>query len=359
MKSTNLLTSLSSKSKVFPQFTCVMLPAAPVYAQAALCEGSASAARAWSLKTKLQSRLAALTALIRDRDQTPISFEPARLKKIFAPKKCYSFGMCVCGAVDEKGKLSLRVHERVAAVLKKICWSRKKPVQQKSEARILLENASLVLRFGRSLPESLDDMKDASALWFHVGFANYKTWALTFHQLILSAVTSEAGRQSVKLLSASFEDTVGTKCFRSSCEAFHDSLDFEDPIMMSLHAIDASARPVAELDMKLGIVAVMRLPADGVEVGDLCVWKGRQAEEPQPRGSAQGSRRGRGRGRSTRQIDTETVLDDVLDGMNEVACIPRLNNTIQVHRYGIVTYSRSHSHSHSHSCSRVTSHYSH
>ena len=276
--------------------------------QAALCDGSASTARAWGLTQKLQFRLSSATEFIRDGEQPEIVFEPARANKIFQPRKCQQFGICVCGAADQLGRLCLAVHDRVTALLKRLCWSRTKPVQQKSPARVFLEDGPLVLRFGRFQPGEPQDVQGTSALWYHVGYVNYKTWALTFHKLLL-----HDDAQMVRLHSASFSD-LATDCFQSSCEAFHKDMDFDCPYTLSLHVITESSERVAEQDMKLGIVAVFPLRSDGVDDQEMCVWRGQEAERPaRRRGNGQG--RGRGRGRPGAVVDAEAALDDVLADM--------------------------------------------
>ena len=176
------------------------------------------------------------TDIVRNKEQPRIEFDPAVKRRMFSAKPCSTLGMCICGAAGNGDKAN-QVHQRIAADLKRICWSRKK---EKSSERLKLEAGTIVLRLHAS-----DD--SASELWFHVGFVNYTTWRLVFHKLLrveedaqppedtvlLRSVCMEMGRQDVRRT---------TETFMTSVHALASDFNFASPCSMSLYAIVDSPR---------------------------------------------------------------------------------------------------------------------
>ena len=93
----------------------------------------------------------------------------------------------MCGADGQEGPLAMKFHKALSSKLKQFCWSRQK---QKSDARILLEDANMVVRLAASQVDADGEMVSEqeedtnSHLWYHVGYVNYTTWAMTFHKLL-------------------------------------------------------------------------------------------------------------------------------------------------------------------------------
>ena len=232
-------------------------------------------------------------------------------KRIFVAKSCQKHGLCVCGAVG-LGQVSLQLHLRLVAILKRLCWSKKK---QKSACRLLLEDALLVLCLRPAgVPQ---DQASQQELWYHPGYVNYKTWALTFHRLVREQApeTCSDGAESICVKSVCLdmdmdeEDDMSRACFATSLQAFLQDVDFEAAYVLDMFRMDTSLDALGRTRMTLGRVRLLALPgsdADGPTRG-LEVWKGRLAEEADrsaaaaaARRAASGARAPRGAGRGRR-----------------------------------------------------------
>ncbi|CAE7193763.1 unnamed protein product, partial [Symbiodinium sp. CCMP2456] len=229
--------------------------------------------RSWGLRNKLTEAFCQHTEIVRNKDQPRIKFDPAVQRRMFSAKPCSKLGICICGAAGN-GHTANQVHQRIAADLKRICWSRKK---EKSSERLMLEAGKIVLRLHAS------DDADAE-FWYHVGFANYTTWRLTFHKLLRVPGDVQPLQDTVLLRSVCMEmerqDVRRTaKTFMTSVHALASDINFVSPCSMSLYAIVDSSATVSFERMKPGYVQVVACRSDSGDCLEMSVWRGQAAED--------------------------------------------------------------------------------
>ena len=185
--------------------------------------------------------------------------------------------------------MALKFHKRLAAELKKVCWSRKK---EKSNCRILLEDAMLVLRLRKRVLDEQDSVAGQHELWYHPGFLNFTTWNFTMHRLMRD---DEGERQSdgsecicVKSVCLSPQAPGSRACFLTSLEMFVQDIDFSSAYCMDLFRMDNCVDMLAAGRMRLGYIRlqpVKESEADG-PTSAVDVWHGRDHEESAARRAA-------------------------------------------------------------------------
>ena len=243
--------------------------------QESLNDRAKNSSRSWSLRGKLVDAFHQHTDMIRFKEQPPISFDPAIKQRMFTAKPCSKLGMCICGAKGN-GHRADQIHRRIAADLKRVCWSRQK---EKSRERLLLESGEIVLRLNAA-----DDA--ATELWYHVGYVNYTTWRLTFHKLLRMPGHAQPLEDAVLLKSVCMDmgaqQDQAQRCtatFMTSVQALAVDFNFELPCCMSLYAIVDSPATVPFERMKLGYVQVVACHSDSGEGWQMSIWKGQAAED--------------------------------------------------------------------------------
>ncbi|CAE7262689.1 unnamed protein product [Symbiodinium microadriaticum] len=228
--------------------------------QIALAEGlsdrARSSSRSWALRGKLLDAFDRETDMIRPKEQPAISFDPEVKKRMFSAKPCSKLGMCICGAAGN-GHRAEQIHRRIAADLKRICWSRKK---EKSPERQLLESGEIALRLHAS-----DEAAATTELWYHVGYANYTTWRLTFHKHLRMPADAQPVGDAV--------------CAWTSVQALAADFNFELPSRMSLYTIVDSPATVTFQRMKPGYVQVVACRSHSGDCLGMSIWKGQAAED--------------------------------------------------------------------------------
>ena len=130
--------------------------------------------------------------------QTPIIFDKEICKKMHKPIKCYLTGMCVCKNAPPKNIYSTWIAKRISNAMKKEFWSKGSGKERKtSKARDFLEKTQVVLALR---PASGRGAEDNKGLWLHLGFVNYKTWALSTLELLCSKVAPNGQRAWLQLV---------------------------------------------------------------------------------------------------------------------------------------------------------------
>ncbi len=108
-----------------------------------------------------------------DADKIP-SRKSAIGKTVFAPSRCMTLGFCACR--DERGKHSVRFAAKLASKFRQVFKKNTMP-------RRSLDANLIVLRFDLLESESLSEENTGSGhghgFYFHLGYANLKTWFFT------------------------------------------------------------------------------------------------------------------------------------------------------------------------------------
>lgn len=160
--------------------------------------------------------------------------------------------------------------------MKLLCWSKPKQ-KQKSEARILLEKAGMVLGLQQQDPNSL---QECEPFYLHIGFVNYMSWQMTV--LPLRAVSSSNWNDKhVKLATLNMQEDVdgglgqGTTIdhFQLSVKFFHANIDFQQECTVRMYSIDENiAEQLTEKESKSGYVQITKYSQE------FTVWQGLEME---------------------------------------------------------------------------------
>ena len=275
------------------------------------------AARSTSLSLQLQDKWVERSCLIRHNGDEANADDDEGVGKgydpnLFKPSLCFKTGFCVCrNTRGSQGVASLLFQENLVRRLKLLCWSKKK---KKSEARLVLEKAGLVLAL-RMQPLDLDvdcphghDLGSSTltTVYLHVGFVNFQSWQMTVLPLMpLKHVAW--GENHIDLgtlnLIQGFLDGWSNDHFQTSVKFFHDNLNFEHQCTVRLYSIDDDwTNILTECENKSGLVRISKYSQE------FTVWMGLEAEtslrktgssnrQAGPESSQPKSSQGRGRGR--------------------------------------------------------------
>ena len=165
-----------------------------------LNESNASSRRS-ALRQKMQSHWEDLSSLIVHADQPPIRFDPTISKKLHKPSKCYLTGFCVCAKAPSENIYTMRIADRLKTAMKKAFWSKGRGKDRKvSKPRELLESSQVVMALCPTEGQFEDGM------WLHLGFVNYKTWAISTMQLLCAKVTPRRDRAWLQLIDIQASD---------------------------------------------------------------------------------------------------------------------------------------------------------
>ena len=317
-----------------------------------------SFAKTVSLREQLDNSWAAKHLVIKHDDQPPATISPDRLEQLFRPSKCFDHGTCICGNSGPRGADPLHFNSKLVEWLKQICWSKPKD-HKKSEERALLETAKLVIKFekcdsnGDPIVDSDDDRMIAqengeeltgddvltqNVLFFHIGFANYKTWQMCMHQLYFRRKPNNSLGIDLQTASLAYRgdinENLGEFCFQTAVETFKESLDLSNPYQASLHMINDSQEQLDELECSSGYVQILQCP----RIPPKLIWTGSEYESQLRKETRQATaraprrnpllntepRKGRGRGRGRTRTRTsnhnpDLAIEDAATSAFEVA----------------------------------------
>lgn len=247
-------------------------------AQAALAAGNASA-KSTGLHSQLQQSWSQRCSLVRhnqsgaedagelgEGDQEKAEELEKLDPNLFKPSLCYKTGFCVCQNTPGRNSIaSVYFQESLVKRLKPLCWSKDK---KKSEARLLLEKAGMVLAL-RSQPAGMDlngpqghDLRPA-ILYLHVGFVNFQSWKMTVLPLRPLEHVASRHAQRIELgtlnLHEQFIHDPAPDHFQLSTNFFRDNIDFDQQCSVRLYSIDDDwTKVLTEEESKSGYVTITK-----------------------------------------------------------------------------------------------------
>ena len=258
-------------------------------------------ARSLGLRARLQEKWDEMSGLVQHSQQQPIRFEPRVARGLHTPTRCFKTGFCVCRRAPDCNRRALQFVDRAIGFLKKACWSKGSGKERAmSPARRLLEKSHIFLAIRRP-----DAAADDKGVWLHVGFVNYKTWAMGTLEMACVKMGDDGKRAYLQLLDVAAEDlpfileqledeednensTLSELAsgVRTLPEAVLAKLDLEHPQEMSLWKFaDKCSEGTSLWEQMLACFAqVVRVD----DVAQTCVWKGSDDEE-KPRQNRQRS----------------------------------------------------------------------
>ena len=243
--------------------------------------------------------------MIEDAEQPDVERDPSA--RLFPETACYTIGTCVCTKSPSRdGALALLFHQNLVRTLKIRCWSKNK---EKSDARKLLESASLVLCFSLQVPQAPDpadldapdeidfDMAEIDEIpnhkiYLHIGYVNYLTWKMTVLPLyevedfMLQNPVPET--QLLQTLDLGLVGPAGPTAadlnicseeFQLSVHFFRKNICFKFPYTVQLFEIESSYETMLPGEsFRSGYVNVKKFDRDVGTVRDVLVWQGSELE---------------------------------------------------------------------------------
>ena len=209
------------------------------------------------MKTKLTQKWQERCRLIRH-EKGSVVFEPTIVSQMHKVSPCFKSGHCSCGELEGRWRqYSERFLAKLIKFFKNHFWSKDKG-KNKSEARILLEQARIVICFASEI--------DAQDLYFfHIGDTNFSTWKMGWTPLLPvdEQTTQDHFNGPVQLQHTSMmvEENGGFRVddfFWSPFEAIGE-LDLREQFTVWAFQIDEADSLLPIQEMKPGLVQVSAL----------------------------------------------------------------------------------------------------
>ena len=269
----------------------------PVIAGQAVLNDSNTASRSCGLRQKLQRHWEDLSALIVHDHLPAIRFDKDICKKMHKPSKCFLSRLCICGKGPRENTYTTWIVGRLIKAMKQVFWSQGTGKERKtSSPRQLLENAHVVVALRERDSE-------AAGVWLHVGFVNYKTWAMSTFEFTCVRLDPGVRRAWLRLIDVeasdiayvvqqiddSGEDTelheLGLQV-RTMLEAVKAKVDFQQACTASFWRFATDVLPDTPLLEEMLPCFLQVVPLH--EAPDVVVWEGSAVEDaPKPPGGSQ------------------------------------------------------------------------
>ena len=247
--------------------------------QAALGDSNATS-KEMGLRQKLEQSWSGHHGLIRHADQPKISFLPEQLKRMYQSSKCFNAGFCVCKNASKPTRRTnsdaLLFEQKLIMLMKKEFWSKTiNEKKEKSPVRILLEAGAIVLHFS-SIAEGEEGMNRNT--FFHIGYMNFKTWAMSTLRLFPSNEEDMFGDVGEKacLTVGSLHETDGT-AFLMLRDAIRNGfdIDLKSPCVVQFFRLVGGTDPLPISEMLPG----KNLKCEALDcLGTTSIWKGSREE---------------------------------------------------------------------------------
>ena len=259
------------------------------------------------------------------------------------PRLCLQLGTCVCGQANPEGPEAEKFLAKLRSYLKTTFWSAPKRKAKASE-RVLLEKAEIVLCLkGRPCVSDEEYEQEVEfkcvreSVFFHVGYVNFSSWRMVWHELRLLEETGRPADENKMLLQAlSMTEHIDSipslkdDGIQVDVAAVLECLDLNLEYTATFFVIDAGIEPVPRHMMKCGLVQVSRL----LSLDPFRVWLGLKQErlnraagggtkrqapqsEPAPRSSAKQTKLQNFFDRKPRSVENASADADIPPSVDE------------------------------------------
>ena len=229
-------------------------------------------AKTVSVKQGLEANWSESHGIIRHEREPAIEFTAEQEQILNKPRLCLHAGCCICGKGNKEGLEAEFFLRKLRAYMKRIFWSSPKQ-RSKATERVMLEKGEIVLCL-RGKPcvteeeyEQAGDYKCVrEAVFFHLGYTNFTSWRMVWHELRLFEETGLPADEDRILLQAcsmtEFLESIPTlqdDGIRVDAAAVMACLDLNLEYTVTFFAIDSNDKVVPNHEMKCGLVQVSKL----------------------------------------------------------------------------------------------------